>query len=92
MRKFVYSAVEGEDVRIEVEGEITDVLIAVGELIRTLYSTYTRHDPVHADMFKFGIQQLANNPKAPTWKVKDLPDGGIEIVTARPKGGTSDGK
>lgn len=92
MKKFIYSAVEGEDVRIEIEGELTDVLICVGELIRNIYSTYSRHEPTLADMFKFGIQQLANNPMAPTWKIKNLPDGGIEIVTARPKGGTSDGK
>ena len=86
MKKFCFSSIEGGEVRIEAEGDVKDVLCAIGEMIGTMYSSYSRHDPMQAEFFKFGIQQLATNPSAPTWKVTDLPDGGIEIVTARPKG------
>lgn len=86
MKKFIYHAVEGEDIRIETEGDVKDVLVAIGEMIGNLYSTYSRHDPRLADFFKYGIQQLALNPMAPTWKVRNLPDGGIEIFTAKPNG------
>lgn len=90
MKKFIYSVVEGEDVRIEIEGDVQDVLVAIGELIGRLYSTYSRHHPTIAEFFKFGIQQLANNPLSPTWKVTEMPDGGIEIVTAKPKRGEAE--
>ena len=85
MKKFCVSIVEGDDVRIEVEGDVKDVLTAIGEMIGTLYSAYLRHEPLIAGFFKFGIQQLATNPSAPTWKAKNLPDGGIEIFTSKPK-------
>lgn len=85
MKKFVFSAVEGEDLRLEAEGDIKDILSAIEEMLGTLYSSYSRYDPVAAEMFKFGIEQLVNNPLAPTWKVEALPDGGVEIFTQKPK-------
>lgn len=85
MKRFIYSAVEGEDLRLEAEGDIGDILSAIGEMLGTLYSSYSRHDPSAADMFKFGIEQLVNNPMAPAWKVEALPDGGVEIFTQKPK-------
>lgn len=83
MKKFCFSAVDGGEIRIEVEGDVKDVLVIIGEMIGRLYSTYSRHNPLLAAFFKHGIQQLTINPSAPTWKVTDLPDGGIEIVTPK---------
>jgi len=83
MKKFCFSAVDGEEIRIEIEGDVKDVLVVIGELIGRLYSTYSGHSPLAAAVFKHGIQQLAINPAAPTWKVTDLPDGGIEIFTPK---------
>ena len=52
MKKFIYHAVEGEDIRIEVEGDVKDSLVAIGELIGNLHSTYSRHDPALAGFFQ----------------------------------------
>lgn len=41
MKKFVFSAEEGREFRIEIEGDVKDVLVAIGELIGRLYSTYS---------------------------------------------------
>lgn len=52
-------------------------------LIGRLYSAYSRADPLAANFFKFGIQRIATHPSSPAWKVRNLPAGGIEIVTPK---------
>lgn len=77
MSEFKYER-RGHDVIIVANGSVQEMAAEIGEMIRRIYSTMYRQDPFTAKAFRLLIENVVQHPKTPTWKVADLPAGGVE--------------
>ena len=63
--------VSGKRVSLEAKGTLKDILDDSARMIKAVYMTLLRGNPVDAEVYKVMMQGAVNDPESPIWKANE---------------------